>query len=267
MALANLGMYSLPAVADAIEAWWDGLARAFIAEGLEDVPETLSGGDMHALWNDPDLLFAQTCGYPLTHEFKDKLQVIATPAYGAEGCTGCTYRSAFIVRRDEPAQTLDALRGRKAAINSPDSQSGYSALRHAIAPLAERGRFFDEVIESGGHRASMQTVASRRADVASVDCITLALMQRHDDALTDSLRVLGYSAAAPGLPYVTAHHRSRDSLDRLRAGLGRACADPGLEDARRALLIEGFEVLPETAYERILEMETEAAALGYPQVA
>ena len=266
MAIANLGMYALPALAEETAAWWAGLARAFRDEGLDEVPADLSCGDMRAHWRDPALLFGQTCGYPLTHDFSDCLTVVATPVYKAAGCEGSGYRSVIVVRAKEPAEELAALAGRRAAINSRDSQSGYSALRHAVAPLAGGGAFFSEVLESGGHRASMLAVAEERADVAAVDCVTFALHQRHEPDLTDRLRVLAHSADAPALPYVTAVGRDAACVEGLRAGLRRACADPELAAVREALLIEGVEVLPERAYERILEMEREAEALGYPDV-
>ena len=266
MSIANLEVYAVPAVAEALEDWWAGLARAFVSEGLKDVPDALSSGDLEAVWAAPEMLFAQTCGYPLTHAFKDKLQLVATPAYNAPGCDGSNYRSAFVVRAEDPAQSLEDLMGRRVAFNSRDSQSGYSALRHAVAPLAENGRFVSEVIETGSHKASMQAVAGGKADFAAVDCVTLAIHQRYETALTDALRILSFSAAAPGLPYVTAAHRDADSVARLRSGLRQACADPALAEVRQALLIEGAEVLPLGAYQRILDMEAEALALGYPEV-
>jgi hypothetical protein len=53
----------------------------------------------------------------------------------------------------------------------------------------------------------------------------------------------------------------------LRDGLRAALADPVLAGARQALLLRGAEPLDAAAYGRIDEMEAEAAALGYPEVA
>ena len=266
MAIASLGMYALPAIADAIESWWAGLARAFRAAGLESVPERLSAGDVQDHWRDPALLLSQTCGYPLTHAFAPHLRVVATPAYDAPGCAASRYRSAFVVREDEPAASLAQMAGRRAAANSRDSQSGYSALRHAVGPLAGGRPFFSTVLESGSHGGSMQAVAEGRADLASIDCVTLALHQRHLPALADALRILDFSEAAPGLPYVTAAGRSDEEVARLREGLREAGADPDLAEARQALMITGFEVLPDGAYGKIVEMEKAAQALGYPEL-
>lgn len=267
MSLASLPMYDLPAIRPAAEAWWSGLAAACRAEGLEDIPRSLSWlGDPRDHWRDPGLLFSQTCGYPLMTLLGDQVKVIATPCYAAEGCSGPFYSSALVVRAGDPAQRLSDLRGRRAAYNSRDSQSGYNVLRALVAPLAGGRSFFSATLETGGHGASLDAVAEQRADIAAIDCVTLALHRRHRPAVADGLRVLAYGPSTPGLPYVTAGSRGEEDLLRLREALYEALADPSLAEARQALLLTGASVLPEDAYEAILEMREEAAAEGYSEL-
>ncbi len=57
-----------------------------------------------------------------------------------------------------------------------------------------------------------------------------------------------------------------DRLARLRGALFAALEDPALASAREALLIAGAEVLPETAYQRIVDLEQRAEAHGYARV-
>ena len=268
MSIASLTMYDLPDVTAATDAWWAGLARAMRREGIEDVPDGLRrDDDVKPTWRAPDLLFSQTCGYPLMHEFAGQLRVVATPHFDCPGCEGPRYCSLVIVRADDTASALDDLRGRVATANGPDSQSGYSALRGTIAPLARSGRFFSEVVISGGHANSLALVAEGKADVCAVDCVTHALLSRHRPGAVANLRVLGPSVDAPGLPYVTRASASDDLLQRLRAALFAALDDPGLAAVRETLLIAGAEVLPEGAYDRIIEIENDSKALGYARLA
>jgi ABC-type phosphate/phosphonate transport system substrate-binding protein len=268
MTRASLPMYDLPEVAAATDAWWGGLARAFRREGLDDVPERLRrDGEPAEHWLAPDLLFGQTCGYPLIHALAGRVALVATPCYGAPGCAGPEYRSLVIVAADSPATELAALRGKTCAVNSADSQSGYSALRALVAPLSRDGRFFGRVVVSGGHRASLGLVASGAADVAAIDCVTHALLARHSPATLDGTRVLCETAAAPGLPYVTAILADEERLRRLRAGLRRAFVDPDLAAARDALLLADAEALSLAAYDRIAELKMAAAAHGYHDLA
>ena len=177
MTIATLQMYDLPEVRAATDDWWTGLARALRRAGLSEVPTRLTrDGSPEGPWRDPVFLLGQTCGYPLMHGLAVVVQVVATPAYDAPGCEGPQYRSVFLVREDEVARSLAELRGRIAAVNSPQSQSGYSALRSAVAPLARDGGFFSQVIETGGHVQSARAVAEGRADLAALDCVTYALL-------------------------------------------------------------------------------------------
>ena len=266
-ARAGFPMYDLPMLAEVTAAWWAGLAAALGAEGIAEVPARLDRETpAPALWLAPDLLLAQTCGYPLTHALRGRVSYVATPCYAAEGCSGSAYRSRLLVRRDEPAGSLADLAGRRVACNVFDSHSGMNVLRRMVAPLAREGRFFAEVAEVGSHRAAMRAVAEGAADLCAVDCVTHALLARYAPADVAPLRVLDESPAAPGLPYITRRDASPDLLARLRAGLASAFADPGLAEVRAALLLSGLELCPPGDYEVIAEMAREAAALGYPDL-
>ena len=85
---ASLPMYDLPEVRHATAAWWQGLARAFRAEGIADVPDRLdSVAGLYDHWRLPDLLFSQTCGYPLTHGIAGAVRLVAVNT-AAEPFTG-----------------------------------------------------------------------------------------------------------------------------------------------------------------------------------
>jgi len=266
--LASLPMYDLPELQAATDAWWEGLAEHLRAAGLEDVPDRLDRRrDAGAGWHAPELLLSQTCGYPLTHALAGSVRLVATPGYAAEGCAGPYYRSAIVVRDDDPAAGVGDLAGRRAAFNARHSHSGYNALRHALAPRSAGRPFLAAAIETGGHAASAAAVAEGRADFAALDAVSLALLARHRPAAVAGLRVLAYSAAAPGLPYVTHGGTDDGTVEQLRAGLRAAFADPELATLRAELLLAGVEALPRAAYDEIDRMEEEARRLGYPEIA
>lgn len=268
MKIANLTMYDLPEVTAVTDAWWDGIARALTKAGVEDVPQKLTRDlDMDTVWRSPDLLLSQTCGYPYTHDYKDVLRLVATPVYNCDGCDGPGYCSMIMVREADPASGLDDLRGQRAAINSETSQSGYSALRAVVAPFAQDGSFFSQVIASGGHANSLAMVAGGEADVCATDSVTYAMLARHKPAAIAGLRALGRSPMAPGLPYVTRAQASDDLVARLRDALFAVLDDPGLAAVRADLFIAGMQVLPDQAYQRIIDIKTRAEDLGYPRVA
>lgn len=260
-------MYAIEATRDATDRLWQGLARAFRAAGVEDVPDRLErtlGADR--LWRHPDLLLAQTCGYPFTHALAGRVRLVATPRYRAPGCDGPSYASLIVVRADDPGPDLVALSGRgRVAINDPASHSGHHALKAALAAEGVGGRAFRMTLITGSHLASLEAVSSGQAEVAAIDGVIFGLMQRHAPERLEGLRVIGTTPSAPGLPLITARSTAERDLERLRDGLQAALADPDLESARDALLLEGVEVLPVEAYERILEIERLGAPVELPE--
>ena len=140
MRLAALPMYDLPEVAEATDAFWSALARRLRAGGVQNVPDRLQRGvDPRQLWRSPDLLFAQTCGFPLMHEFAGRLALIATPRYAVGACEGPTYRSRIVVRSDDPREKFQDFAGAVVAINSEDSHSGFNILRWRVAQEKRSG--------------------------------------------------------------------------------------------------------------------------------
>lgn len=265
--LASLPMYDLEPLQDLTDAWWTGIAQALRRHGFADAPGELTRdggfGDRFVQWASPDLLLSQTCGYPLTHDFASHLRLVATPVYRAQHCAGARYCSVVVVREDDAAVTVGDLRGRHAAFNGTDSQSGFNSLRALIAPLAQDGRFFGAVTETGRHAASLKMVQEGSADVCALDCVSHALWRRHMPDLAAGTRVLTVTARAPSLPYVTHAGRSDEEVARMRAALAEAVADPALASARDALLIDGFATLERSAYDEIDAMEEAARAAGY----
>lgn len=258
-----ISMYDTPERAAVLSAWWRGLARHWRVAGLRDIPERSAvPDDLYELWLAPDLFIAQTCGYPLTHALKDRVTLVATPCYAAEGCTGPTYDSVIVARRDSGVRSLEDVAGKVAAINGYDSQSGWNALRHSLIGRGAPAR----IVETGGHRKSMAAVREGRADVAAIDCVTYANVQAVAPQEIAPLRVIARSASAPALPFITRRDIAPAELDALRRGLQAAIADPALADVRSQLLIAGIEILPLRVYDRMLQMEQEAERVPMPAV-
>ncbi|WP_430243829.1 phosphate/phosphite/phosphonate ABC transporter substrate-binding protein [Neorhizobium sp. DAR64861/K0K2] len=267
--LASLAMYvAPPPVAEATDALWGFIARHLTDAGMAGVPGLLDRSISHDdAWLRPDLLLSQTCGYPYVSSLRGNLRLVATPCYAYSGCDGPDMCSFVIVRKDAGISSLEDLRGRTAAINSRDSNSGANLFRAAIAPIARGPRFFGRVIETGGHAASIAAVAEGRAGCAAIDCITYGHMARFSHEDLADIVVLAETPSGPGLPLITRASASDDEVALLRCALEAALVDPSLADARDVLALTSFAVLDDSRYERLLELERQAAALGYPAVA
>lgn len=260
--IASLPMYN---VTPALASHWRALLADTLRVAAPGARIEARDDDLYALWRDDRLLLSQTCGYPLMHLLADTVQVVATPHFDAPGCDGLHYRSLLVVRADAPYRSLEACRGARAAFNQDDSNSGMNLFRHAVAPLARGGRFFREVLETGSHLGSLQALGERRADVAAIDCVTFAFVQDSLPALAATVRSIGWTAPAPGLPLVAARTAPAALLERLRGALDIALqADP---NRARLLRLKGFSVPAANAYDRIVTLAREAEAAGYPHLA
>jgi len=107
-------------------------------------------------------------------------------------------------------------------------------------------------------------VARGEADVAAIDCVLHALLARHRPEALAGTRALCRTASAPAPPYVTRAGAGHDLIGHLRAALQAALDDPELAAARGALLLDGVEVLPPSAYDEIHDLERLAARHGCP---
>jgi ABC-type phosphate/phosphonate transport system substrate-binding protein len=262
--IAALPMYDPPELQAANDALWSAIGARLGCEGVE-APERLTRGvPLGAIWSDPALLLAQTCGYPLMTALKGRVQVVATPRYGAPGCEGSHHRSAVVVRQNDPAAVLADLRGRRFALNDPASNTGMNLIRALIAPLVHGEAFFSVVTVTGGHAASAEAVANGEADVAAIDGVTFALLQRLHPGVTRRLRVLAWTETSPGLPLITGIATTAATRAALSRALADTARDPSLRETRAELLLEGFDVLPASRYEAVLELERIAIAQGYP---
>ncbi len=268
MGIASLPMYDLLEARPAIDALWRGIAGHMARAGVTDVPEALlHDRPIKATWGHPELFFSQACGYDVKHRFADMLRVLVTPRHDAFGCDGPTYSSLLVVPEASTARDIEDLRDRVCVINGRESHSGMSALRATVAPLSRNGCFFAEVKESGAHVESLAAVRRGDADIAAVDCITIALLGRYRPAALDGVRVLGRTANAVGPPYVTRAATPDDTAERMRVALVEAFEDPELAGSREALFLSGAEVLAGDAYDNIVEFVQLAERHGYGEIA
>ena len=265
--IASLGMYDPRWLQHANSTLWAAIAERLRNAGLSGVPDRLTRDRrLDSIWAAPDLLLAQTCGYPLTTRLGDAVTVVATPIYQAPGCEGAWHRSALIVRCYDPATGLAALAGRRAAINARDSNTGMNLLRAAVAPLAHAGRFFGAVVETGAHARSVAAVIAGRADVAAIDAVTLALLRDRYPTIDRRIRVLDWTAATPGLPLITAAGQPEATSAALRTALAEVLSDPALAATRAALRLVGATVLDRRDYDAVLSLERQAREHRYPQL-
>lgn len=268
MLVASLMMYDRPEVVQrANDALWIALRDRLRDRDL-GAPDMLDRSDSHdSYWLRSDLVFAQTCGYPYVSELKGLVRLVATPVFRYPGGKGARRASFIVVREDDPARSIADLAGRRAAINDWLSNSGMNLLRIAVAPYATNGRFFSEVIVTGGHMMSIPAIREGRADTAAIDSITWGLHERHAPETLAGIRIIGETPMGPGLPYITRLATTDAEIAALRETLAEVIADPANAEAMDTLGLTGIEVFSDAEYAELEAFDAEARRLGYPKVA
>ncbi|WP_120501906.1 phosphate/phosphite/phosphonate ABC transporter substrate-binding protein [Roseovarius sp. EL26] len=234
--IASLSMYDRPETAASNDRLW-----AAIRTALGRGPEILTrDGDVWDHWLSPNLILAQTCGYPFRARLHDKVTLVGTPVYDLHDCPDGHYYSVIVARADDPRDAPKDFAGARFAYNEALSQSGWAAPQnHATL----NGFTFTNPIQSGAHRNSARMVAEGQADCASLDALSWKLMQRHDDFATN-LKVVEHTTPTPVLPYITAKTQNPEPLFN---AMTQAIAALSPED-RNTLAIKGITRIPAAQY-------------------
>jgi ABC-type phosphate/phosphonate transport system substrate-binding protein len=258
------GMY---AFTDELQQAWRQLfdSYAVISDDQAAAPVLRFEADPELLLDDA-LVFGHTCGYPLMTRLQEHFAPFCVPVIDVPGTNGRCYSSRFIVARDSAIRSIEQSRGRVAAVNTPDSNSGMNVLRHAVANFDVDGRFFSRVLASGGHLYSLRAVAGGEADIAAIDCVSYQLIEDQWPELTRQVDTIGYSVETNGLPFVIANSKrggmdTGAMIERLNQALDSA---PGT--VRQRLHLREFASVELDDYRQILEIEDFAVRHGYPEL-
>lgn len=265
---ASLPMYNLPEMGAVNARFWEALRGLLVEAGLRDVPESLTFDRLPVPERiGPEVLFSQTCGYPLETIFSGQAVRLGTPCYAVPGCDGPTHCGLFIVPAGSPARELRDLRSGVFLFNNRHSNSGMNLPRRALADIADGRPFFAKVIETGSHPGNLDRIARGEADATAVDNVTYAFWCHYRPEAARQVRVLARTPASPAIPFVTSVATPPATAAILRDALTRLGGEPQTAAARAGLSIANIVDVPAAAYRRLLEYEREAAELGYPELA
>jgi len=233
--IAVLPMYDWDVVRSQTDQLWHKIRDNLAAEGVAAPCQLDRESDIPMAWKSGNLVLAQTCGLPYIRDLHSKVQLVGTPDYAIPGCPGGWYNSVIIMRKNDGRNTLEDYKNSRLATNSSESQSGFLAMMYHIANLTDGARFFETVLLSGGHAASIAMVADGVADIAAIDHVSWRLAQK-TKVTTEGLQVLECTIPTPGLPYICAKHQDQKLIKKAV----QAAIEGLAKDIKNALGIRGF---------------------------
>ena len=202
--IASLPWYDLPALRTQLDVFWSVL-RHELSKELQRVntdrlplPDRLNRHTpLIEQWGHPGLLLSQCCGPDLFTPQAQELVPIARPVFSDLDCTPGQYFS-YIVCASHQARRHDLNDSSRFVINSASSRSGCAAL---FEWTTANGMNCNQVLISGSHAGSLESLRNGTADMAAIDA--------HSWPLLDSrgITIIGKSKEAPTPPFVM-HRRS-----------------------------------------------------------
>jgi len=240
--VANARMYSVEPMSAA--AWEALLAWVARQAGVDMAYEPhRAPAPLDALWRRPDLGCALMCGYPFAtwHDravVRPYLLAAVVPSNAHDGRP--VYRTAIVTRADGGIADVEGLRGCRFGYTTPESQSGYQAVRHwaGARAAAAGGRWFGETVGPlVTPRAVVDAILRGDADAGPLDGYWLDLC----------------SAAVPP-----------PARQRIAGALLAAADAPELADVRATLGLASIASVEPADYATLAERARDADALGYP---
>jgi ABC-type phosphate/phosphonate transport system substrate-binding protein len=263
----SLPMYNLPEMQRLNLRFWQALRELLAEAGLRQLPESLRFERLPVPERiGQEVLFSQTCGYPLETIFQGQAVRLGTPCYQAPGCDGPTHCGFFIVPAGSPARVLGDLAGGVFLFNHRHSNSGMNLPRRSLAEIAGGWPLFARAIETGSQPGNLDRIARGEGDATAVDCVTYAFWCRHRPELAQRVRVLAPTPPSPAIPFVTSVATPAPTVAILRAAMRRIVAEERYRPVREGLMLADIVDVPDTSYRALLDYEREAAALGYPSL-
>ena len=130
-----------------------------------------------------------------------------------------------------------------------------------------RSALFSSIALTGSHEASVTAVAEGGADLASIDCVSFALLERGRPELIKRVAIVAESPLSPCLPFIASSNLPPSTIAAVREALFAAVDDPSLAEARSVVGLAAVRVPVQPDYERVLVLERAAIATGYPTLA
>ena len=79
--IASLQMYARPELEKAHRRFWSLISTQLILKGIAAPNQLSLDAEEMQVWNDPELVFSQTCGMPYRKFLHNKVQLVGTPIY------------------------------------------------------------------------------------------------------------------------------------------------------------------------------------------
>lgn len=203
-----------------------------------------------------DMAFSCSGPYVSGHDDFD-LELLAAPVVDGK----MTYQAYIIVPTDSTAAGLEDLQGKIFAFTDPNSNTGTLVPTYMLSVMGTTPeKYFNRVIYTYSHDNSIEAVASKEVDGASVDSLIWQYANETNPTYTSQTKIVMTSESYAIPPVVVRPDLPHDLKAALRDALLGAQEDAEGRELLAHMRIERFEVIDDSAYDSVRQMAAWVAA-------
>jgi phosphonate transport system substrate-binding protein len=210
--------------------------------------------EMDGLLEHGDVQVAFICSGPYVKDhakFGAEL-LVAPQSYGQP-----FYHAYIIVHKDSPIKDMAGLKGKKFAFTDPKSNTGKIVPTYMVGKDfgASPEKFFGEVLYTRSHDKSMEAVAKKMVDGASVDSLIYDYAASKNPVYTSQTKIIRKSPAYGIPPLVVRKGMDPVLKNKLRNILLNMHADPAGKAILDGIMVDKFIVPKDSDYNTVREMD------------
>ena len=166
------------------------------------------------------------------------------------------YHAYIIAHKDSPVKDMAGLKGKKFAFTDPKSNTGAIVPTYMVAREfnVKPEKFFSEVIFTKSHDRSVEAVAKKVVDGASIDSLIYDYAAKKNPAYTSQTKIIKKSPAYGIPPLVVKRDLDPALKNKIRNILLNMHADPAGKAILDGIMVDKFIVPKDTDYNSVREM-------------
>ncbi len=199
-----------------------------------------------------DVAFICSGPYVKDHEKFGVELLVAPQSYGKP-----FYHAYIIVPADSSASSLADLKGKRFAFTDPKSNTGKLVPTFMIAKKFNMTpeKFFSQVIYTKSHDRSIEAVAKKLVDGASVDSLIYDYAVRKNPVYTSLTKIIEKSPPYGIPPVVVTKKTDRNLKEKLKKAFLNMHKDPKGKAILDGIMVDRFIIPKDSDYDSVREME------------
>jgi phosphonate transport system substrate-binding protein len=167
------------------------------------------------------------------------------------------YHAYIIVHKDSPIKDLAGLKGKKFAFTDPKSNTGKLVPTYMVAKDFNMTpeKFFGEVLYTRSHDKSVETVAKKVADGASIDSLIYDYAVKRNPVYTAETKIIRKSPPYGIPPLVIRKGMDPALRDKLKNIFLAMHTDPAGKAILDGIMVDKFIVPKDADYDTVREMD------------